>query len=182
MLFKEESRKWRILFAMTSCISMIFIDVILLPVALPAIERQFNATVASLQWIINGYTLALSVFVLAGGKLGDIWEQRRIFCLDDRFYYKPCSSMDWRSYTHLPQHQLFYSQVSLQIKEVLKEESNWGWTSVSTIGLIVLGIGGITAFVLAEREIKHPLIEFKLYKNKVFLGGPIRVSFSLSCK
>jgi len=273
-LFKEANRKWWILFAMTSCISMIFVDVTVLPVALPTIERQFNSSVAALQWIINGYTLALSVFVLAGGKMGDIWGHRRTFCLG-LFLFAISSAFCGISpnmsafiasrvlqgiggailipttsailFTNFPSHQrgkamglyvsigsiflafgpflggslteyfswrmiffinlpiatLGFTLAMLSVPKTegkkhsfdtvgfitlalglsaiiisLMEGNSWGWTSFKTIGLLLLGIGSITALILTEREVKHPLIEFHLYKNKVFLGANTSIFFT----
>ncbi len=76
----EHNRKWWVLIAMTSCISMIFIDISVLPVTLPTLERTLHMTPIGLQWIINAYTLALTVFVMAAGRFGDRFGHRRIFC------------------------------------------------------------------------------------------------------
>jgi EmrB/QacA subfamily drug resistance transporter len=76
----EENRKWWILAAMTTTVSMIFVDITVLPVVLPTIQREIQVSDLGLQWIINAYTLALAVFVLAGGKLGDRWGLKRSFC------------------------------------------------------------------------------------------------------
>lgn len=73
--------KWWILAAMTSCISMIFIDITVLPVALPTIQRVLAISEGSLHWIINAYTLSLTIFVLAGGRFGDRFGHRRGFCI-----------------------------------------------------------------------------------------------------
>ena len=76
----ESRRKWWVLIAMTSCIAMIFIDVTILPVALPTIQRELDISSLALQWLINSYLLALTALVLAGGRIGDIFGHRKIFC------------------------------------------------------------------------------------------------------
>jgi len=73
------NNKWWILAAMTSCISMIFIDITVLPVALPTIERLLGISETGLHWIVNAYTLALTVLVLPGGRLGDMLGHRKVF-------------------------------------------------------------------------------------------------------
>jgi EmrB/QacA subfamily drug resistance transporter len=77
----EKNRKWWILFAMTSAISVIFIDITVLPVTLPTIQRTLGFSDLSLQWIVNAYTSALTVFVMAGGRLGDRYGRKKIFFL-----------------------------------------------------------------------------------------------------
>ncbi len=79
-LVNEKNQKWWVLVAMTTCVAMIFIDISVLPVALPTIQRTLGLSELGLQWIINGYTLALTVFLLAGGRLGDRYGYRKLFC------------------------------------------------------------------------------------------------------
>ncbi len=76
----EQKRKWWILGAMTTSVSMVFIDVTVLPVALPTISRELNFSELGLQWILNAYTLALTVLVLAGGKVAQLFGLKKIFC------------------------------------------------------------------------------------------------------
>ena len=75
-----QNRKWWILSTMTATISMIFIDITVLPVALPTLQRELGFSDLGLQWAINIYTLVLAVLVLAGGRLGDMWGLKKAFC------------------------------------------------------------------------------------------------------
>jgi EmrB/QacA subfamily drug resistance transporter len=59
---------------------MIFIDISVLPVTLPTLQRTLGITELGLQWIVNAYTLVLSVFVMAAGRCGDRFGHRRVFC------------------------------------------------------------------------------------------------------
>ena len=77
----EENRKWWILVAMMTATSMIFVDMTVLPVALPTIQKDLSLSDLGLQWVINAYTLALATLVLGGGRLGDLLGQRRAFCV-----------------------------------------------------------------------------------------------------
>ncbi len=80
-MITEKNRKWWILAAMTTTISMIFVDITVLPVVLPTLQRELLISDIGLQWVINAYTLVLAVLVLAGGKLGDMWGLKKAFCL-----------------------------------------------------------------------------------------------------
>lgn len=71
--------KWWILGAMTSSMSMIFLDISVLPVALPTIQKSISLSGIDLQWIVNAFTLALTLFMIASGKLGDRGGHRSIF-------------------------------------------------------------------------------------------------------
>lgn len=83
MLLKltKDNRKWWILAAMTTTISMIFVDITVLPVVLPTLQRELHISDLGLQWVLNAYTLVLAVLVLAGGKWGDRWGLKKAFCL-----------------------------------------------------------------------------------------------------
>ncbi|MDQ2904284.1 MAG: MFS transporter [Chloroflexota bacterium] len=61
--------------------SMAFIDGSVVNVALPVIQRDFNATSADVQWIVETYALFLAALILVGGSLGDHFGRRRIFAI-----------------------------------------------------------------------------------------------------
>jgi EmrB/QacA subfamily drug resistance transporter len=79
-MLNARNRKWWVLAAMVTTISMIFIDVTVLPVALPTILRELDTSELAMQWLISAYLLSLTVFLLAGGRLGDMFGYRYIFC------------------------------------------------------------------------------------------------------
>ncbi|MEV6375822.1 MFS transporter [Micromonospora musae] len=60
---------------------IVFLDSTVVNVALPRLGSDLHATVADLQWTVNGYMLMLAAFVLLGGSLGDRFGRRRIFLL-----------------------------------------------------------------------------------------------------
>ena len=73
--------KRMVLVAMTGGLSMVFLDTTIVGVSLPTIQRDFNATTAEIQWVVNAFLLALAVTVAAGGRLGDMFGRRRIFVI-----------------------------------------------------------------------------------------------------
>ncbi|NKX88597.1 MFS transporter [Nocardia coubleae] len=56
-----------------------FLDGTIVNVALPRIGSELHADLAALQWVINGYTLALASLILVGGALGDRFGRKRMF-------------------------------------------------------------------------------------------------------
>jgi EmrB/QacA subfamily drug resistance transporter len=58
---------------------MAYLDSTAVNVALPALDRDLRAGFAGLQWILNGYLVALAALVLPGGSLGDRFGRRKIF-------------------------------------------------------------------------------------------------------
>jgi EmrB/QacA subfamily drug resistance transporter len=60
---------------------MVALDGTVVSVANPTIQRELHSTLAGLQWVTNGYLLALAVFLIPGGKLGDRIGRRLIFSI-----------------------------------------------------------------------------------------------------
>jgi EmrB/QacA subfamily drug resistance transporter len=58
---------------------MAALDATVVGIALPSIGRDFNVGIASLQWVVDAYTLALAGLLLLGGTLGDSYGRRRMF-------------------------------------------------------------------------------------------------------
>src|SRR3954466_2878194 len=61
--------------------SMAFIDATALPVALPRLRSDLAADLASVQWVLNGYMLALASLTLIGGALADVYGKARMLGL-----------------------------------------------------------------------------------------------------
>jgi len=59
--------------------TIVQLDVTIVNVALDAIGREFNAPIASLQWVVDAYTLLLAALLLSAGALGDRFGPRRAF-------------------------------------------------------------------------------------------------------
>jgi EmrB/QacA subfamily drug resistance transporter len=57
------------------------LDATVVGIALPAIGRDFHASVASMQWVLDGYTLPLAGLLLLGGALGDSYGRRKVFVI-----------------------------------------------------------------------------------------------------
>lgn len=74
------NKRW-ILAACILASSMAFIDGSALTVALPALRADFGADYAAVQWVINGYALALASLTLIGGALADVFGKARMLML-----------------------------------------------------------------------------------------------------
>jgi EmrB/QacA subfamily drug resistance transporter len=61
--------------------TVVFLDGTVVNVALPAIQRDLDTSLAGQQWIVEAYLLALVSMMLVGGSLGDHFGRRRIFTL-----------------------------------------------------------------------------------------------------
>jgi EmrB/QacA subfamily drug resistance transporter len=61
--------------------SMAFIDGTVVNVALPELQRELNASLVDVQWVIEAYALFLAALLLVGGAAGDRFGRRRVFLL-----------------------------------------------------------------------------------------------------
>ena len=78
-LITDDNRKWWTLGAMCFALFMVMLDNTVVNVALPSIQRDLNAHISQLEWVINGYTLTFAVLIATGGRLGDIFGRRLMF-------------------------------------------------------------------------------------------------------
>ncbi|HSI60522.1 MAG TPA: DHA2 family efflux MFS transporter permease subunit [Ideonella sp.] len=73
-------KRWTLVAAILGS-SMAFVDGTVVNVALPAIQRDLNASAFDGQWVIESYALLLAALLLVGGALGDRFGRRRVFML-----------------------------------------------------------------------------------------------------
>jgi EmrB/QacA subfamily drug resistance transporter len=74
-----ESRKWLALTFLVLAQFMIVLDISIVNVAAPSIEKALGLQESDLQWIVTAYTLAFGGFLLLGGRTADIFGRRRVF-------------------------------------------------------------------------------------------------------
>jgi len=74
-------RKWWTLVLISIATFMLLLDITVVNVALPDIQRDLNASLSSLQWVVDAYSLTLAAFLLTAGSLGDRLGRRRVFSL-----------------------------------------------------------------------------------------------------
>src|SRR3954452_20755683 len=74
-------RKWWTLVLISIATFMLLLDITVVNVALPDIQRELGASLSSLQWVVDAYSLTLAAFLLTAGSLGDRLGRRRVFTL-----------------------------------------------------------------------------------------------------
>lgn len=76
---KKQANHWLILVLLALAQFMVILDVSIVNVALPAMQKAFNMTPENLQWIVTMYTLTFGGFLLLGGRAADLFGRRKIF-------------------------------------------------------------------------------------------------------
>jgi EmrB/QacA subfamily drug resistance transporter len=74
-----ETNRWLVLVIVCLAQFMVILDATVVNVALPSIQLDLGFTAASLQWVINAYTLVFGGFLLLGGRAGDLFGRRKLF-------------------------------------------------------------------------------------------------------
>jgi EmrB/QacA subfamily drug resistance transporter len=75
------ARKWWTLLLVAIATFMMLLDITVVNVALPDIQRDLDASLSSLQWVVDAYALTLAAFLLTAGSLGDRLGRRRVFTI-----------------------------------------------------------------------------------------------------
>ena len=60
---------------------MVVLDVAIVNVALPSIQRELHFASADLEWVVNAYAIAFGGLLLFGGRTGDLFGRRRMFVI-----------------------------------------------------------------------------------------------------
>jgi len=78
----EEGRdpnRWRALAVTQLAGFMSLLDLTIVTVALPSLQRGLGSSAATVQWVVSGYALTFGLVLVAGGRLGDALGRRRMF-------------------------------------------------------------------------------------------------------
>jgi EmrB/QacA subfamily drug resistance transporter len=75
----KTDRRWWALMVLCLGTLMIVLDTTIVNVALPSIKKDLGFSEVSLAWVVNAYMLTFGGFLLLGGRMGDLFGQRKIF-------------------------------------------------------------------------------------------------------
>jgi len=76
-----DPKRWRVLAVTQAAGFMSLLDVSIVNVALPSIQRDLGASPATVQWVVSGYALAFGLALVPAGRLGDTLGRRRMFLI-----------------------------------------------------------------------------------------------------
>ena len=76
-----DPRRWLTLAILLLAAFMNLLDVSIVNIAIPSIQRNLHASYADVQWALAGYTLAYALVLITGGRLGDTFGRKRLFLI-----------------------------------------------------------------------------------------------------
>src|SRR5881398_2160245 len=74
-----DRRGWAALLVLCGVLFLDGLDVSMVGIALPSIEKDLHLSTSSLQWIVSGYVLGYGGLLLLGGRTADLLGRRRVF-------------------------------------------------------------------------------------------------------
>src|SRR4030088_107144 len=74
-----KSSRWLSLLILCTGFLLIVVDMTIVNVALPSIQRDLGFSQSGLAWVINAYLIAFGGFLLLAGRLGDLFGRKRIY-------------------------------------------------------------------------------------------------------
>jgi EmrB/QacA subfamily drug resistance transporter len=74
-----DPKRWQALAVLSVAYLMVVLDVSIVNVALPSIQKQLHFSTGALEWVVSGYALTFGGLLLLGGRLGDRLGRRRVF-------------------------------------------------------------------------------------------------------
>ena len=267
-LITADNSKWWTLGAMCFALFMMMLDNTVVNVALPSIQEDLGASLSSLEWAVNAYTLSFGVLLVTGGRFGDIFGRRRMFLLGVTIFALSSATAGlaqdtamlivsrvvqgvggalmmpatlsivtnafephergkaigtWAGVSalalaigpvvggllteHVSWRAIFYLNIPVAIGAIaatlfavresrdesvgreidylgvgaltvgltalvlaLIQGNAWGWGSVAIIGLLVLSVVALAAFVVIERRVPAPVVELPLFASRNFVG------------
>src|SRR6202050_2310951 len=76
-----DPRRWAALVVMLLAAFMNLLDVSIVNIAIPSIQRGLHASYADVQWTLAGYALSYALVLITGGRLGDTYGRKRLFLI-----------------------------------------------------------------------------------------------------
>src|SRR5918992_3321775 len=76
-----DARRWPALFTLCVGMLMIVLDVTVVNVALPSIQRDLGFSQSSLAWVVNAYLISFGGLLLLAGRLGDLIGRKRVLII-----------------------------------------------------------------------------------------------------
>jgi EmrB/QacA subfamily drug resistance transporter len=73
--------RWRALVVTLCGGFMVLLDITIVTVAVPSIQRGLGASPSGVQWVVSGYPLMFGLALVAGGRLGDALGRRRMYLI-----------------------------------------------------------------------------------------------------
>ena len=76
-----DPRRWLALIIVLVAGFMDMLDVTIVNVVIPSIQKDLHADYTQIEWVVAGYVLGFAALLITGGRLGDIYGRKRMFLI-----------------------------------------------------------------------------------------------------
>src|SRR4029077_17908773 len=76
-----KNNRWLSLMILCTGFLLIVVDMTIVNVALPSIQRDLGFSQSGLAWVVNGYLIAFGGFLLLAGRLGDLVGRESVYLI-----------------------------------------------------------------------------------------------------
>jgi len=150
-----DPRRWWALALLCAAFSMVILDVAIVNVALPSIQKDLHFTQENLQWIVTAYALTFGGLLLLGGRLSDLLGRRLVFVSGVAVFTAAslwCAVSwgegslisHWRSSCENPRSTLIDGSATFTIA---MSRTTMNWTALSSASAIHLRLSEVTIVV-----------------------------------
>src|SRR5947199_279906 len=179
------AHRWRVLIVVSAAVFMASLDLFIVNIAFPAIERDFgNTSLASLSWILNAYAIVFAavggVAAAAGPPVGGLLVQagwQLVFLVNVPigitllvFAVRILSEAREPAGTPRPDlagAALLTAAIATLTLGIVKS-SDWGWGATQTVALLVAAAVLLGAFWLRSNRHPAPIVEPDLLRRRSF--------------
>jgi EmrB/QacA subfamily drug resistance transporter len=192
------NRKWWTLAAVVVCSFMLLLDVTIVAVALPSIADSLDPSFASLQWVVDAYTLTLTVVLLTAGSLGDIFGHKRLLAIGLVIFTASslaCAQAPSATFLDLSRGVqgigaavMFATALALIVQEFPPQERGVAFSAFGAASGVAVALGPIVGGLLTDAwgweavfyiNIPIGIVSFIIIQKKLVnvAGRPTRVDF-----
>src|SRR5436190_8930457 len=80
MLSGGPDKRWTLI-AVCVTTFMLLVDITIVNVALPSVQRELHASLSGLQWVVDAYAITLAALILTAGALADRYGRRLLYAV-----------------------------------------------------------------------------------------------------
>src|SRR5437763_1031025 len=143
----DSRHKWFTLAVVGAAFFMTILDVAIVNVALPSIQKDLNIAESTVQWVVTAYAITFGGFLLLGGRMADLLGRRLIFMVG----------------------LTLFTLVSLTgglalLVYAISKAPDVGWLAARTIALGAAALAILAGFVVWEMRTIAPLVPFSIFR------------------
>src|SRR6266566_3015449 len=167
MTTKANTNKGIVLFLACVAQFMVVLDIAIVNVALPSIQRDLHIGQSTLQWIVIAYGLMLGGFLLLGGRMADLLGRRRVLLAGLALF----------SAASLLAGAVTVTGGLLLLVYAVNRSADYGWSSGSTLGLLAASVVMLSAFARIEARSRSPLVPGAAVRNRTLVAANLSAFF-----